>query len=130
MTNGIPLLSTHDEMPEALRVLDAIGILPVIDRELHETRPSDIERLNVEVCEATEPDLFRPLNAGSPLTLEALRAGKPERIRIVVSSVCWLDIGPSIDPLRLQTFLTLYRCTPVPTLRDASGSLWSRAVPD
>jgi hypothetical protein len=130
MTNGISVLASRDELSDTLRVLDAIGILPIIDRELQETRPSDLDRLSVEVREATEPDLFRPLNAGSPLTLEALRARKPDRIRIVVSPVCWLDITQSIDPLRLQAFLTLYRRTPLPTPGDTPGSLWSRAVLD
>jgi hypothetical protein len=130
MTNGIPALTSRAELSETLRVLDAIGILPIIDRELHKTRPTDLERLSVEVREATEPDLFRPLDAGSPLTLEAMRARKPDRIRIVVSPVCWLDIAQSIDPLRLQAFLTLYRRAPLPTPCDTPGSLWSRAVLD
>jgi hypothetical protein len=130
MTNDIPVLARRYELSDSLRVLDAIGILPIIDRELHETRPADLERVSVEVREATEPDLFRPLDAGSPLTLEALRTRKPNRIRIVVSPVCWLDIARSIDPLRLQAFLTLYRRTLVPMPRDTPGSQWSRAVLD
>jgi hypothetical protein len=130
MTNGIPVVTNGHELSDTLRVLDAIGILPIIDREQCETRPRDLERLSVQVCEATEPDLFRPLAVGLPLTLEVLRARKPERIRIVVSPVCWLDITQSIDPLRLQAFLTLYRGTPAPMPPDIAGSRWSRAVLD
>jgi len=130
MTNGNPIESADIVAPENLRVLDAIGILPVINREFHETRPSDVERLNVGVHEATEPDLFRPLDVGSPLTLEALRSGKPAKIRVVVSPVCWLDIAQSVDPLRLQAFLTLYRRTPLSAMSNTSGLLWSRAILD
>lgn len=128
MTNDVRYVDSGSGAAESLRILDAIGALPVIDRERHYVRSSDIDRLGVSIHEVQEPDLFRPLSAGPPLTLDSFRSRKPEQIRLVVSPACWLDVRRTVDPLRLQAFVTLYRRTATAFSPLAADLTWSRAL--